>query len=190
MFKKFITLFAIIIFNCNSFAQLTNEIVLNLSSDLIDEVNYFTNPVKIMSTQTIFISGVFSSASYVRITPQGNNSILIKPLTTANRSILDPNGDGTTTIIKIKPLSGGGGQPPTTITIYPNPVQTDLTYSITNSLVSSYEIYNMSGVLMVTQLTTPSNTGLINVSNLTNGIYILKLDVTNGQQISIQFNKI
>lgn len=189
MFKKFITLFAIIIFNCNSVAQLTNEIILNLSSDLIDEVNYFTNPVKIINTQTIFISGVFTSTSYVRITPQGNNSILIKPLTTANRTVFDPNGDGTTTIIKTKPPSGNGGIPSTTVTIYPNPVQTDLNYSITNSLIFSYSIYDMSGTLLHTQPVTPSNTGVINVSNLTNGNYILKLNITNGQQISIQFNK-
>jgi Secretion system C-terminal sorting domain len=170
-------------------AQSGNESELILSSNSLNANEYYTSPLKITNDNTVIISGTYRAESYLKIVPKINTSVILKPITTTNFALLDPLGDGVATVIKVKPPGGSGGLPQPKITIFPNPVQTDLNFSITNSMVSSYTIYDQNGVLKTTQTITPSNSGTINVSSLTNSTYILRLNINNGQQLAIQFIK-
>jgi hypothetical protein len=185
----FFLLLVMISFSAN--AQSTTEVELILSTNSINAVKYYSNPLKITNSSTIIISGSYTSGNYVLITPLLNYSIILKPTSISTTAlVLDPLTD-VVTGIKVKPPGGGGGGLPTppTVTIYPNPVQTDLNFTITNSLVTGYSIYDLTTILKITQTITPSNTGVINVASLTNGTYILRLNINNGQQLAIQFIK-
>jgi hypothetical protein len=61
--------------------------------------------------------------------------------------------------------------------IYPNPATHSIT--ISGDMVSEVRIYNNIGQLILNE----HNTNEINVSKLTNGIYILSVKVTSGSII-------
>ncbi|NHN24566.1 T9SS type A sorting domain-containing protein [Flavobacterium jejuense] len=70
------------------------------------------------------------------------------------------------------------------ITIYPNPVAHTLTLGITkNSIINSYSIIDASGKVLIQQKVLLSNNATIDVSNLSNGFYILKLESDSGEAI-------
>lgn len=168
-------------------AQSTNETELLLSSNSLNAIEYYTSPLKITNNNSVLISGTYSAENYLKIVPKINTSVILKPVTSTTLALLDPLGDGVATVIKVKPPGAGIPQP--RITIFPNPVQTDLNFDINNSLVTGYSIYDLSNVLMATQTITPTKTGVINVASLINGNYILRLNIANGQQLAVQFIK-
>nr|WP_295706848.1 T9SS type A sorting domain-containing protein [uncultured Lacinutrix sp.] len=65
-----------------------------------------------------------------------------------------------------------------TFKIYPNPVQGNL-LTIENKQNTTYEIYNVLGKKVLKGNITPSD-NKVNVSNLSKGVYILKLQSKNG----------
>nr|WP_290469455.1 T9SS type A sorting domain-containing protein [Lacinutrix sp. MedPE-SW] len=62
--------------------------------------------------------------------------------------------------------------------MYPNPVQGNL-LTIENKQNTTYEIYNVLGKKVLKGNITPSD-NKVNVSNLSKGVYILKLQSKNG----------
>ncbi len=193
MNKTRLLLQLLIFANYFSFSQSTSEIEITLSTNSFFNTENFIDPVKITNTETVLVSGEFTSQNYIRVVAIPNKSIIFKPTSTspaAPRLSSNPLPD-VSTGIKVKPPGGGGGglPPPPTLNIYPNPVQTDLNFSISNNTVTGYSIYNLNGILQLSQTITPTSTGTINVANLTNNTYILRLNISTGQQVSIHFIK-
>ena len=60
------------------------------------------------------------------------------------------------------------------VQVYPNPVIKDLYFNIAGEFNTQIEVYNQQGAL-ITQTTTPSNQGSIDVSALCPGIYTFKI---------------
>ena len=58
--------------------------------------------------------------------------------------------------------------------IYPNPASDELTIQFSDNLNHVILIYDMYGKLVLSKIT--SETEILNISNLSNGIYIIKID--------------
>lgn len=64
------------------------------------------------------------------------------------------------------------------ISLYPNPVKDILNISLSeNTSIESYEVYDLLGKKIISKNTTENN---INVSELSNGVYILKVATSDG----------
>jgi uncharacterized protein YjdB len=63
------------------------------------------------------------------------------------------------------------------VSIYPNPVEAEITIS-GNTSFRSIEIYNVDGTL-INRLDNVASTSSINVSELTSGVYIIRLTTAN-----------
>jgi hypothetical protein len=185
--KKFTTLFFVIIIahlkiNAQTSTQINNVINITLSSDYNDQTWSNLLATNITNSQTITISGIFASDVAVNIIPKGINSIIIKH----NYSITN-KAEGTTVI---RPKSNSGPvKGPVSISLYPNPVQSNLNFTCADLLVTSYQIYDLNGLLKINQTITATNSGSIDVNSLTAGNYILNLQLQNNSFIRIQFIK-
>lgn len=177
------------LFSLNLLSAQSNVVELILSSDSLDLVEYEAAPLKISCTTNVTISGEFDSDIFVLIKPSINNSIKIVPESLAPSTNSGVLIDPPSTTIKSGPKGNGGIPNPNRIVIYPNPVQSELNFTITDKLVNFYTIINQFGLQKSGQSILPTNIATINVSNLTSGIYFLKLNLDNGQQLSIQFIK-
>jgi hypothetical protein len=190
--KQLLLLFVLISSLVNN-KIVAQEYLLTLNGDNLNTYEYNTYPLKITNTQNISISGTFESDISVSIAPLIGYSIVLKPLSTnqpySSNLILLPGND--TTSVKIKRQgTGDRSTTPSNIILFPNPVQTVLNFSVSNNLVSSFEIYNLNGILQNSQtINPPVASSAINVNNLIQGTYILKLNLTNGNQLTIQFIK-
>ena len=182
IFSILIALFASYNASCQSLA------VVEISTDLINETVFNINSLKITNTQSVSVSGNFSSEVSVVIVPIANTSMLFTPVNTSG--VILP-GDGTT-VIKIKPPGGGiinGLSKRLLVSIFPNPVQSTLNFETTNGEVNSYSVYDSNGINILSEKIEPTNNGLINVNKLVSGIYILKLNLVTGEQLTIKFIK-
>lgn len=135
----------------------------------------------------------------VLIKPTQDNSITIIPVSEGNSTIITgvisgpintELGGGGGTTIKSRPIGIGDGrlaQPRSVIS--PNPVNNDLIFYGVDKKIKNYFIYDLNGQnkSLVTYLNQESNS--INVSNLLKGNYILKIETTDNQTISMQFIK-
>lgn len=83
----------------------------------------------------------------------------------------DPDGGGGVTPLSIDPETDINN---TTIEVYPNPVDTELTILSGNNILSKIQLYNSKGKLVLKK-TNPQNIEVINVSKIPNGIYSLLL---------------
>lgn len=190
MFKTIIFL-AIIFFTPNFFGQNINygpdSVTITFDSDKYNQMRYYEDEIMVLSTQDVNVSGEFSSDDSVVIIPKNSYSIVLLPIDNSNNRNTFQNG--TTTVITAK--SGGFGRPYSPqVSIYPNPVHSDLTFNSPESKIIAYSIYDQTGATIMSSSIIPSNIYTINVSNLINGIYILKLNMENGSSLStIQFIK-
>lgn len=75
------------------------------------------------------------------------------------------------------------------VTIYPNPAQSDITVKSYQYLFDSFEIYDLSGRKMIGQNTIDSNQFFVKIDNLSPGIYIMKLQLENGDYLVEKFSK-
>ena len=66
--------------------------------------------------------------------------------------------------------------------IYPNPVTTKLHIVTSNPAVSELRIYDMLGKVLKTE--SFSNDATVDVSNFTNGLYIIQFSSNDGKMIS------
>ena len=83
----------------------------------------------------------------------------------------DPDDGGGVTPLSIDPETEIYN---TTIEVYPNPVDTELTILSGNNILSKIELYNSKGKLVLKK-SNPQNIEVINVSKIPNGIYSLLL---------------
>ena len=67
------------------------------------------------------------------------------------------------------------------LSIYPNPVSNGVVYISANSDFASVNIYNMVGQQVYKTENIDKNQTSINVSNLSQGVYILKIETINGK---------
>lgn len=185
-----IILLTVFLFSFNIAKAQIIPVEINLSSDALNSAEYEV-ALKISNSANVTISGEFDSDIFILIKPIPNFSIRIipesqqsKPSLNSSVLIVPPS-----TTIRSGPKGNGGIPNPKTINFYPNPVQNDLTFTITGKLANAYNIYDKTGLLKISQSIAPTNTATINVSSLTAGHYILKLNLDNGQQLSIQFIK-
>lgn len=189
MKKIFLTTIAVFTYFLNN-AQITS-VELILISDTLNLSRNESSPIEISSDGNYTLSGVFDSETSILIKASLEKSIKLIPkdpfFSPSNLGVLI---DPPVSAVRIK--SPGGIKPPisrTTIKFYPNPVQTELNFTLTDKLVNYYTISNQMGVQKIAQSISPTNTATINVSNLTSGIYFLKLNLDSGKQLSIQFIK-
>lgn len=153
-------------------------------------------PVVISNTTTTNISGDFHAyGSYdeaaihsydIVIIAQSNTSIGIAENLTPES--LDPiNG---TTVIRTSTGGAGIQDPPgPELVIFPNPVSDVLNVTITAGNIISYEIYNLEGELLVSAQPENKKSFSVYLESLAKGIYILKLELENGNASSVQFIK-
>ena len=185
-----IILFTVFLFSLSILNAQTTPVEIILSSDALNSVEYEV-ALKISNSANVTISGEFDSDIFVLIKPTSNFNIRIIPESQQSSPSLNSSGliDPPSTTIRSGPKGNGGIPPSKSIIIYPNPVQNELTFTTTNKFVNEYNIFNSMGFLQISQIITPTNTATINVASLTAGNYILKLNLGNGQQLSIQFIK-
>ena len=168
----------------------TTPLEIILTSDSLNVDKSETFPIEISSSTNVFLGGFIESETYILIKASLNKEIIVIPKvenqSTSNGSSM-PNPPGTSIRIS-KP---GGIQQPSlksSINFYPNPVQNDLTFT-SNDLVYEYAIYDLTGLLKLSQKTEPTKSAKINISDLKTANYILVLNLGNGKQLSIQFIK-
>lgn len=167
--------------NCLS-AQ-TNVINLTLSSDFENAYLNEAKAINITNSQTVDLSGTILSQNAIRIFPVTGYTIVIKP-----RDGSDYRAEDNGTVIKSK--SGGTGLPyGTFFTIYPNPVHDNLFLETEAVSITGYAVYDMSGVLKMSQYNLLGNNQTVNVSTLTNGNYIIQVFLQNLGYSSTQFIK-
>jgi hypothetical protein len=188
--KKFTVLFFLIIIthlkiNAQTSTQVNNVINITLSSDYNNQTWSNELALNITNSQTIVISGKFYSDVAVNIIPKGTNSIIIKPM---DYDYFITNKAEGATVVRPK-ANSGPVKGPVSISLYPNPVQSNLNFTCADLLVTSYQIYDLNGLLKINQTITATNSGIIDVSGLTAGNYILNLQLQNNSFIRIQFIK-
>ncbi len=188
MNKILLTFFTVFVNSlCN--AQ-NNPVSLFLTSNRLNLIEDEASPIEISSDGNYTLSGVFDSETSILIKASVDKSIKLIP----KDAVFSPSNSGVlidppASAVRIK--SPGGLQPPTfktTINFYPNPVQNELTFT-SKDLVNEYTIYDLTGLLKLSQKTEPTKSAKINVSELKTANYILVLNLSNGKQLSIQFIK-
>ncbi|MFV8393268.1 M4 family metallopeptidase [Flavobacterium sp. LB2P6] len=76
------------------------------------------------------------------------------------------------------------------VTIYPNPAVNSLSIELSDSTVESIAIYNFLGkVVRVENLKSPNKSANIDVSDFSKGLYLLKINTTDGRSINKSFLK-
>jgi hypothetical protein len=75
------------------------------------------------------------------------------------------------------------------VTIYPNPAQSKITVKSNQYQFDSFEIFDLSGRKMMMQNGLDSNQFLVKIDNLSPAIYIMKLQLKNGDYLVGKFSK-
>ena len=76
----------------------------------------------------------------------------------------------------------------TTISLFPNPTENNLTLEGLNSNSNTISVFNMNGQVMASHSNINAESYELNVSNLDNGIYFIKID-SNKSSETIRFIK-
>lgn len=167
----------------------SSPVTITFTADYFNASFYFQQELIVTNLQDVAISGSFIAEEGVYIKPMTNTTILLVPTTTSgsphsnNDNSLTEVGNGT--IIAKK--SGG---PTGKVTIFPNPVQANLSFSLDHEFVDRYEIYDATGQIMASQTIVPTQANTIAVYTLpSNATYILKLHLTNNTYLNVQFIK-
>ena len=76
------------------------------------------------------------------------------------------------------------------ISIYPNPAKESITVQSNNSLISKFEIFDVTGKLVTSRTTeSPITHALINISDLNTGLYFINIFNDNEEKVSRKFIK-
>lgn len=180
---------------------------LNLNTDLINSHVAETHPLVITNKMLNFsISGDFASLKefpqddyYVAIIARPNTSIGITELSStppqpaSGQQILPPPKNGTT-VIRIGSTGTGRSSSDAknsnlTIISYPNPVDETITIDTKENKVIHYSIYDVNGILKLSQKIDSQTRFTASVSDFIPGNYIIKLEFENTEDTSIQFIK-
>lgn len=190
MIKKTILLALLFFFNNKIFSQTTTynngETTLLLYTNVENTVYSYFEKLKIINNSNVYFSGILESNESVTIVPNSSNSILITPLTQPNNipPATDDNGDPVTSI-SAKKASGPGRY----LLLEMNPVQNSLTFHISNGYTNGLTIYDLNGYALISQNIPPTNTYTIDTSILSNGNYLLNVNLVNSGYSTIQFIK-
>jgi hypothetical protein len=167
-----------------------NSAFVTFSSDASDIYLDFVPNVTVSNSQNVVLRGEIYSDEFVVIKPFDTYSIVMKPILpcpTCNVPF-NVNADPPGTVIKPKP--GGSGKIETpAVVVYPVPVHNDLTFNVSNYMVVAFAIFDINGIAKISQNLNPTNNYTIDVSGLTVGNYILKLNLGNNLCTTIQFIK-
>lgn len=167
-----------------------NSAFVTFASDASDIYLDFVPNVTVSNSQNVVLRGEIYSDEFVVIKPFDAYSIVMKPILpcpTCNVPF-NVNADPPGTVIKPKP--GGSGKIETpAVVVYPVPVHNALTFDISNYFVEAYTIYDMNGVSKLSQNIQPTHNYTIDVTTLTNGNYIIKLNLGKNTFSTIQFIK-
>lgn len=197
MRTKFFAYFVLLFTSIFMRGQTQTPFVLNLSSDHQDAIHEEDVGIDVFNTANVKVSGYFDSKESVLVRPDPDVSITIVPASSVFRA---PMGGGNGTTIKSGGGSGGYTPPPggrmssgqsdtKGIAIYPNPVQSNLSFQLENEEVILYEIYDLNNILMLTESIEPTSISTIDVARLNSGSYILKLKTQKNQYLTVQFLK-
>jgi hypothetical protein len=141
-----------------------------------------------IEVSTATISGEIQSAVCTTITPSSTNVIIIKDPEGANRL----GGGSKGTVIRPKPGIGIGPKtinPKPKIDILLNQSNNDIQITSNEGLITGFTLYDLSGKLISTEKTTPTNNYNISTNQLKNAIYILKIDLENQPSKTIKIIK-
>ncbi|WP_298507767.1 T9SS type A sorting domain-containing protein [uncultured Kordia sp.] len=119
--------------------------------------------------------------SKVRLIPEYNDGQ--EHTAEAHRTTAGGNGNGGN--------DGGLGRPTnenelifSTVSISPNPTKSSTTFSSSSSKIQKYSIYNMYGIKIQEETLEPTLSYSYNFKHLKEGIYLLKVVLENGEQIT------
>jgi hypothetical protein len=183
--KKINYLYFILFFGCIVNAQTT--VILDSNNQNLRFYDYNNQSVVFTVENTdVTIGGILVSAEEIIFRPNASNFIRL-----VEREHPGGGGGGTGTTVKnSKPPTGGSGENPNTVSIYPNPVATILYFKSEYYRITSYIITRVSTAGEVRNVSiTPTFEGNIDVSNLVNDMYSLRLNLEGGQSIVSKFIK-
>ena len=135
-------------------------------------------------TEGTILAGVIYSEGKISIIPGVSRVKLVyiigvEPNT--HRTKVGGNGGNT----------GGAGRPANLnemytlkVTVSPNPTKSVISFSSTTHKINKYSIYNFYGIMVQQEAIEPSVTYTYNIQHLKKGIYLLKLQLENGEQIT------
>ncbi|MGH1385435.1 T9SS type A sorting domain-containing protein [Kordia sp.] len=136
---------------------------------------------------TVFAGLIHSDNGSIRIIPGYSKVKLIAEF---------PNGHGPETH---KTKAGGNtgntgdglGRPTnqnelivSTINVSPNPTKSVVSFSSNASKIQKYSIYNMYGIKIIEETIEPTTSYSYNLKHVKEGVYVLKLQLENGEQIT------
>lgn len=137
------------------------------------EIEHSSNGISFLKIGTVGAAGNSSSTQryeFVHSTPAtGKNYYRIKQI----------DLDGKFTYSSIISLQNTGSK--ATIIIAPNPVQNEVSLFFNGNAVKIIQLVNMNGNILLTEkINGANNIHRLNISNLTPGVYILRLQTENG----------
>lgn len=92
--------------------------------------------------------------------------------------------DGVISRVIPSPIIGFEDQENSTFTLYPNPAEDKVTLQLTNGLISSVTLLDMKGSVLFSEEALQVAQKEINIANLSQGIYLLKLTTQNNTSYS------
>lgn len=135
---------------------------------------------------TVFAGLIHSDNGSIRIIPGYSKVKLIAEF---------PNGHGPESH-RTKAGNGGNdddglGRPAneaevmfSTVNISPNPTKSVISFSSNASKIQKYGIYNMYGIKIIEETIEPTISYSYNLKHVKEGVYVLKLQLENGEQIT------
>ncbi|PDS23417.1 T9SS type A sorting domain-containing protein [Flavobacterium branchiophilum] len=167
----------------------SSPVTITFTADYFNASFYFQQELIVTNLQDVAISGSFIAEEGVYIKPMTNTTILLVPTTTTSGSPHSNNADSSTDVNETKIGAKKGGSTGK-VTIFPNPVQANLSFSLDHEFVDRYEIYDATGQIITSQTIVPTQSNTIAVYTLpSNATYILKLHLTNNTYLNVQFIK-
>ncbi|MFK7749377.1 MAG: T9SS type A sorting domain-containing protein [Kordia sp.] len=70
------------------------------------------------------------------------------------------------------------------VNISPNPTKSVISFSSKTSKIQKYSIYNMYGIKIIEETIEPTTRYSYNLKHIKEGVYVLKLQLENGEQIT------
>lgn len=178
--------------NGQIFTTVSDTVYLTISSDYENAEIYETLPLVITNTTNVTISGYYTSEVEITISSIPKTTIQIIPTPSPTLETETDSGCCTTVI---RTSTGGPGKIESdidtdpSIKIYPNPVHDILTFNISNAKAISYSVFDINGREQIYSKINPSNECSINTNILTEGNYILNIELQNNRMIRIHFIK-
>lgn len=174
---------------------------ITVSMDLEDANIEIGTPIEITNSSTVKISGDFFTNGYYNTQTQESYDIVIVPKPNTSIAVVEPElttdtGGGSivlppkngTTVIRTSGGTVGISNNPRVV-VFPNPVKNEFNIESSEVAIVSYLIFDFNGNLIQTNQFNRENELKLNLENLSNGKYLLKLSFENGRSKSVQFLK-